>query len=236
MNVDENPGSSMPASNSCRLPSSFPLPSPAPTSSPEPAQDERGHNRQPRDWLRHQVLEWQHLKSQEKLVGDAKEKLVDLRTLAHLAWNTDGVAANPPAVIPANEVRDFSDSVGFVKRHIQYQWVFGSVEQLDAILRELNGYCCMDWLLVAMEGLETRIDGFKIRYNETSKSSSRAGCYRRRAEHSLLLGHTTPQTPSPLRQVTGVNDDDPWDEVANNEVSSWEDYVNWDQSGPSEGW
>ncbi|KAI1747648.1 hypothetical protein F4782DRAFT_551893 [Xylaria castorea] len=203
------------------------------------------------DYVRRMVLERTHLKAQKERIENAKQKLLNFRLQAHPSWfNTQGVAAmNHPPTIPDQQIAILDNCAALVRGNFAFQSAFQNVDHLD--INNNNTPITIDFtglLLLALNHLETgtsRFDEGYGRARELKPGFTGEGRRRivraapQRARHSLLVGDTTPLVPSPLSQITGVDDDDSWDVVAvEDENTSWEDYVQWDNSTAptSEGW
>ncbi|KAI0196712.1 hypothetical protein EV127DRAFT_417410 [Xylaria flabelliformis] len=211
-----------------------------------PTKHHQGRRQDAMDYVRRVVLERTHLKAQRERIEKSKQNLFRFRLQAHPSWFRQGAAATTLPAIPDHQIALLENGAALVRGNFAFQTAFQTVGDLDTSLAErplnidLTGL-----LLLALNHLQTRTSQFEESYarvRELQPGFTSEGQRRivkaapQRAYHSLLVGNTTPLAPSPLRQITGVHDDDSWDVAADNENISWEDYVKWGNTASSEGW
>ncbi|KAI0546898.1 hypothetical protein F4679DRAFT_587115 [Xylaria curta] len=192
------------------------------------------------DYVRRMVLERTHLKAQRERIEKSKQNLLSFRLQAYTSQGT-----TLPA-IPNHQIALLENGAALVRGNFAFQAAFRTVDDLNTSLakRPLN-IDLTDLLLLALNHLQTRTSRFEEGYSRsrelqpglTSEGQRRMiKAAPQRAYHSLLVGNATPLVPSPLRQITSVNDDDSWDVAPENGNISWEDHFKWINAASSAGW
>ncbi|KAI0444172.1 hypothetical protein F4803DRAFT_549378 [Xylaria telfairii] len=187
--------------------------------------------------IRRMAVQDNYAKVQKRRVQDALVQIEAFKRCRNIFWEMGGTAARPCSFVPRHEFYFINDLVGLLVYHFEHQFIFKSLGDLEARRTTLSARLFLISLFEALKQVRDRVVAIDEMHEKAYRKElrrSRGARKRRiksakqRATHSLQVGVTTPLRPSPLRQVTGVDDGDTWDAQKANAEFSWEDYINWD--------
>ncbi|KAH8168233.1 hypothetical protein CIB48_g46 [Xylaria polymorpha] len=173
--------------------------------------------------LRRTVVQNNYVKVHKSRIEQAVQEIKIFRRRRHICWEWAGTMARPCPLIPEDEVRTVNSFIGLLKDCFEHQRLFKSLGELEECRTRHAARAFLSCLFEALRKIKRRVARIEDAHEEAWKKELRhsRGAHGRRvrsaklrATHSLAVGVTTPRCPSPLRQVTGVNDGDAWDALA----------------------
>ncbi|KAI8949263.1 hypothetical protein F4801DRAFT_580657 [Xylaria longipes] len=175
----------------------------------------------------------------------AIEWLHNVKAMPHLEWFKAGSIVKPPAMLPVEQICGITFCVDLIKKHITLQNTYESVEHMITCLEISIGFKALGDLIFTLQSIAESISATIDSLNEIFNAGTPSNCNNtprtqvtaeQATTNSSVVSNAAPHNPSPLGQITGVNNSNTWEEATGFENVTWENCIQWEvDAEPSEG-